>query len=62
MNMDYNHIHEFVEKQEPNICEITVMKDDNIIYEDYWHGYKPGDALNVMSVTKSVIALLTGIY
>lgn len=62
MNMDYNHIHELVEKQEPNICEITVMKDDNIIYEDYWHGYKPGDALNVMSVTKSVIALLTGIY
>ena len=37
MNMDYNHIHELVEKQEPNICEITVMKDDNIIYEDYWH-------------------------
>lgn len=61
MNMDYNHIHELVEKQEPNICEITVMKDDNIIYEDYWHGYKSGDALNVMSVTKSVIALLTGI-
>lgn len=61
MNMDYNNIHELVENQEPNICEITVMQDGEIIYEDYWHGYKPGDALNVMSVTKSVIAILTGI-
>lgn len=54
-------IHTLVADSEDNICEITVMKDSEIIYEDYWHGYKDGDALNVMSVTKSVVALLTGI-
>lgn len=54
-------LHNMVKDAEPNICEITVMQDGKVCYEDYWHGYKQGDALNVMSVTKSVIALLTGI-
>lgn len=61
MKKDYGTIHTIVAEQEPNICEITVMRDNEIIYEDYWHGYRENDALNVMSVTKSVIALLTGI-
>lgn len=54
-------LHRMVEESEPNICEITVMQDGEVCYEDYWHGFKSGDALNVMSVTKSVIALLAGI-
>lgn len=61
MNRGNEMIHSLVADGEPNICEITVMKDNEIIYEDYWHGYKEGDALNVMSVTKSIVALLTGI-
>lgn len=31
------------------------------MYDDCWHEYKMTDAVNVMSVTKSVIALLIGI-
>ena len=54
-------IHDMVSKEAPNICELTVMKEGNIILKDYWHGFKEDDALNVMSVTKGVVALLTGI-
>ena len=61
MNEMISTLHRIVEEAEPNICEITVMQDGEVCYEDFWHGFKPGDALNVMSVTKSVIALLTGI-
>jgi|GEM_PF-6461105 len=28
---------------EKNICEITAIKNGNIIYKDYWHGYRRGD-------------------
>ena len=61
MSEKVSTLHEIVEECEPNICELTVMRNGEVCYEDYWHGFKPQDALNVMSVTKSVIALLTGI-
>ncbi len=61
MYMEKLGIHKVVEEREPNICEVTVIKDGAVVYEDFWNGYQRGDALNVMSVTKSVIALLTGI-
>ena len=61
MSETISTLHSMVEECEPNICEITVMQDGEVRYEDYWHGFKSGDALNVMSVTKSIIALLTGI-
>lgn len=61
MDEPISTLHRMVEESEPNICEITVMQDGKVYYEDYWHGFEPGDALHVMSVTKSVIALLTGI-
>lgn len=61
MNQMNEELHKLVAATEPNICEITVMQDGNLCYEDYWNGFSRGDALNVMSVTKSVIALLVGI-
>nr|WP_139249918.1 serine hydrolase [Lutispora thermophila] len=59
--MRNDQLHEYVENNEKNICEITVIKNGEIVLEDYWNGYEPGDTLNVMSVTKSVVALLVGI-
>lgn len=44
-----------------NICELTAVKNGETVIDVYRHGYKRGDTLNVMSVTKSVIALLCGI-
>lgn len=61
---EFDGLHRYVEESsgnEKNICEITAIKNASVVYEDYWHGYRPGDTLNIMSVTKSVVALLTGI-
>jgi CubicO group peptidase (beta-lactamase class C family) len=43
-----------------NVYELVGIKGETKL-ELYRHGFKPGDTLNVMSVTKSVLALLTGI-
>jgi len=64
MEEKFTKLHKYVEESkgnECNICEITAIKDGKVEYEDFWHGYKPKDALNVMSVTKSVVAILLGI-
>ena len=46
---------------EGNICQICMMRDGQIIYEDCWRGFGLSDAAHVMSVTKSIMALLVGI-
>ena len=46
---------------EKNICQIYAIKDGKPVYEDCWHGFDTDDAVNVMSVTKSVMSILTGI-
>ena len=46
---------------ESNICQICVIKDGVTVYEDNWHGYKTTDCVHVMSVTKGVMSLITGI-
>ena len=46
---------------ERNICQIYAIKGGKTVYEDCWHGFKTEDAMNVNSVTKGVMALLTGI-
>jgi len=43
-----------------NVYELVGIKGETKL-ELYRHGFKPGDTLNVMSVTKSVLSLLTGI-
>ena len=62
--MDKEDLHRFISDStgnESNICQIYAMKDGKPVYEDCWHGYKTADAVNVMSVTKSVMAILIGI-
>ncbi len=62
--MTKEELHSFIENSngnEGNICQICAVKDGKTVYEDNWHGYKSDDAVNVMSVTKGVMALLAGI-
>ncbi|MBR3248100.1 MAG: serine hydrolase [Clostridiales bacterium] len=62
--MNKNELHSHVLNStgnESNICQICVMKDGRTVYEDCWRGFKTHDAANVMSVTKGVMSLLTGI-
>ncbi len=46
---------------ESNICQIHAIRDGKTVYDDCWHGFKTEDAMNVNSVTKGIMALLTGI-
>ncbi len=46
---------------ESNICQICAIKGGEVVYEDSWRGYGPDDPVNVNSVTKGVMAILTGI-
>ncbi len=62
--MNREELHRFIAESkgnENNICQIHVRREGETIYENCWHGYRPGDAVHVASVTKSIIALLTGI-
>lgn len=55
------NFHEYVENNEPNICQIVCFKNGKKTFSDTWNGYRENDAVHVMSVTKSVVALLIGI-
>ena len=59
--MDKEQLYDFVKDTQPNICQIVEYKDNRKVFSDCWNGYKDDDCVHVMSVTKSVIALLIGI-
>ena len=44
-----------------NICQICALIDGVTVYEDCWRGFSSHDAVNIMSVTKGVMSLITGI-
>ncbi|MBE6866842.1 MAG: serine hydrolase, partial [Ruminococcaceae bacterium] len=48
-------------KNDTNIKQIVVYKDNVLEIEEYRDGFKKDDTMNVMSVTKSVTSLLIGI-
>lgn len=62
--MNKEELHRLIENStanESNICQIYVIKDGKTVCDDCWRGVTTGDAVNVMSVTKGVMSLLTGI-
>lgn len=59
--MNQKELHALVEEQEKNICQIVAYKNGREVYSDTWNGYQKEDACHVMSVTKSVVAILIGI-
>ena len=62
--MNKEELHQFIAESkgnENNICQICVIRGEEIVYEDCWRGFKPEDAVNVNSVTKGVMAILAGI-
>jgi len=61
MTSMYTHIHEKIEKEQPNICSISISKNNKIILEDFWNGYNENSTVHIMSVTKSIISILIGI-
>ena len=62
--MTKNELHKYVEESkgnESNICQICAVKKGEMVYSDNWRGFQFDSAANVMSVTKGVMAILTGI-
>ncbi|MEG1470563.1 MAG: serine hydrolase [Anaerovoracaceae bacterium] len=59
--MDKEMLHNLVKNEQPNICQIVVLKDGKEVYSDEWNHYKKSDCTHVMSATKSIVSLLIGI-
>ena len=62
--MTSKELHELVSNgtgNESNICQIVAIKNGKVAYSDSWRGFNSDDTTNVMSVTKGITALLTGI-
>ena len=59
--MNRNELNELIGKTQPNICQIVVLKDGREVYANEWNGYKRDDCVHIMSATKSIVSLLTGI-
>lgn len=62
--MNKEELHRYIYESkgnESNICQICAIKDGEIVYEDSWRGFKTADPVNVNSVTKGIMAILTGI-
>ncbi|MBR7079867.1 MAG: serine hydrolase [Treponema sp.] len=59
--MNRNELHGFISARQPNICQMVAVKDGREVYSDTWNDYRESDCVHVMSVTKSVMALLVGI-
>ena len=59
--MNKEEMHDLIEKQQANICQIVAYKNNQKVYSDCWNHYKADDCTHIMSATKSIIALLIGI-
>lgn len=59
--MDKDELHNIVEEQQPNICQIVAIKNHEIVYSDTWNNYKATDNVHIASVTKSIMSILIGI-
>lgn len=57
----HDDLERVIAKEYNNVAGIVVMKDGNLIYENYFNGYGKEDTLHVASVTKSVLSALIGI-
>ncbi|MBP3238860.1 MAG: serine hydrolase [Lachnospiraceae bacterium] len=62
--MNTEELHRIISERkgnESNICQISAIRGGETVYEDSWRGFKTEDPVNVNSVTKGVMAILTGI-
>ena len=59
--MNKEELHNLIEQQQPNICQIVAYKNNKKVYSDCWNNYKADDCTHIMSATKSIMALLIGI-
>ena len=59
--MELQELHSYIQVHQPNICQLSVLRDGNEIYSAEWNSYQKTDCVHIASDTKSVMALLIGI-
>ncbi|WP_054742687.1 serine hydrolase domain-containing protein [Cellulosilyticum ruminicola] len=59
--MQHNELHDLVLKTQPNICQISAIKNNYLVYSDSWNNAVTTDNFHIASATKSIISLLIGI-
>ena len=50
-----------IKMESGNIAGIIVLKDDNVVYENYFNQCSENDPIHIFSVTKSIVSMLFGI-
>ena len=50
-----------IKRESGNTAGIIVLKDDNVVYENYFNQCSENDPIHIFSVTKSIISMLFGI-
>jgi hypothetical protein len=61
--MTKTELHGFVAESkgnESNICQICAVKGGETVFSDCWRGFDEQSCANINSVTKGIMALLTG--
>ena len=59
--MDQKELYRHIQENQPNICQISILRNGKEIYSAEWNGYQRTDCTHIMSATKSIMSLLTGI-
>ena len=59
--MHQKELYRYIHENHPNICQISILQNGKEIYSAEWNGYQRTDCTHIMSATKSIMALLTGI-
>ena len=50
-----------IKRESGNIAGIIVLKEDNVVYENYFNQCSENDPIHIFSVTKSIVSMLFGI-
>ena len=59
--MELQDLYSDIQKSQPNLCQLCVLRGGHEIYAAEWNGYRRTDCVHIASATKSVMALLIGI-
>lgn len=52
---------ELIQNEYNNIAGVVIYQNNQITFENYFHGYKEDDTIHIASVTKSILSILVGI-
>lgn len=59
--MDIKGFVDTLEAEYNNIAGLSILKNGELLHEQYYNGYQASDAIHICSVTKSIVSILIGI-